>query len=188
MFYADGHPHVTGSEWQNFRKHFPLHLMKEVIGRSEIILPDWFVPLARGVAIASDTLLRNVGYRQGSHRPRGWRKMQCDVFIKRTVADKDMTFATLAVRQYANQRWWTIERYHEGRKYDDTTDVLVYLFGSTPIFCWNYQAAMCLAEYCQTNYRPTGLRWVAACPDDKDGAIKFARKRRVEEAHCAVNS
>ena len=188
MLYDVGHPSVPMSDWQTFRKEFSPLLIGEVIDRSEINLPDWFVPLARGVAIASDALLLMSGYRRPSDRPLGWRKTQCDVFIKRTVPDKDKRFATLTVRQYANQRWWTVERYHERRKYEDITDVLVFVFGSTPIFCWNYQAAMRLAEYCQLNGPPPGLSWVAACPDDKDGAIEFARKRRIDEAHCAANA
>ena len=131
MFYDIGHPDIAPSDWQTFRKEFSPHLIKEVIDRSEIKLPDWFAPLARGVAIASDALLREAGYRPGSHRPRGWRKTHCDVFIKRTVPGKNTRFATLTVRQYANQDWWTIERYHEDRKYENITDVLVCQFGSS---------------------------------------------------------
>jgi hypothetical protein len=185
MIFEVGHPDVPLADWQAFRKEcWPINI-KEVIDRSEIKLPDWFVPLARGVAIASDRLLHRAGYRAASRDPRGWRKSECDVFIKPFVADKDINFATLAVRQYANQSWWTIERYRECRKYGDITDVLVFGFGSTPIFCWNYQEAMRLAEYFHLNGPQHGLRWVTACPDDKDGAIEFARIRRIDEACCA---
>ena len=89
------HPHIPLSGWQTFRKEFSPYLIKEVIDRSEIKLPDWFVPLARGVAIASDHLLHRAGYRPGSYRPRGWRKTECDVFIKCPVADKDMSLQIL---------------------------------------------------------------------------------------------
>ena len=99
-----------------------------------------------------------------------------------------MKFANLTVRQYADQSWWTSERYREDRKYVKITDVLVFDFGATPMFCWDYQSAMRLAEYCQLNGPPHGLSWVTACPDDKDGAIEFARKRRIDEAHCATNA
>lgn len=188
MIDAVGHPHIPLSDWQTFRKEFSPYLIKEVIDRSEITLPHWFVPLARGIAIASDHLLHRAGYRPGSYRPRGWRKTAVDVFIKCPVADKDMNFANLAVRQYADQSWWTIERYREGRKYEEITDVLVFDFGSTPIFCWNYQSAMRLAEYCHVNAPSPGSSWVTACPHDKDGAIEFAQKRRMDEAHCATNA
>ena len=182
MSYDVNHPDVPLSDWQKFRKRFPSNVIREVIDRSEIKLPEWFVPLARGVAIASDTLLRKSGYCRPSDRPSGWRQTECDVFIKPAVADKDMGFAAIAVRQYADQSWWTVERYHEGRKYENITDVLVFDFGSTPIFCRDYQSAMWLAEYCQVYGPPSGLSWVVACPDDKDGAIEFARKRRIDEA------
>jgi hypothetical protein len=188
MMYAVGHPDVALSDWQAFRKGFSPHLFREVIDRNKIKLPDWFVPLARGVAFASDALLLKAGYRRPSDRPPGWRKTNSDVFSKRTVLGKDMTVATLTVRQYEDQDWWTIERYHENRKYEDITDVLVFRFGSTPIFCRNYQSAMQLAEYCQKNELPSGLCWVAAYPDDKDEAIEFARKRRIREAGCTSHS
>ena len=66
MIYDIGHPHVTSLDWQTFRKEFSPLLIGEVIDRSEIKLPDWFVPLARGVAIASDALLLMSGYRRPS--------------------------------------------------------------------------------------------------------------------------
>jgi hypothetical protein len=85
-------------------------------------------------------------------------------------------------------RFLSRDRYRENRRYENITDVLVFLFGSTPIFCRDYQSAMWLAEYCQLNGPPPGLSWVVACPDDKDGAIEFARKCRIDEAHCATHS
>ena len=91
------------------------------------------------------------------------------------------------VRQYAGQRWWTVERFRVDRRYTEITDVLVFDFGSTPIFCWDYKAAMYLAEYCQSKELRGGLRWVVACPGDKDGAIEFARNRRINEATCATS-
>jgi hypothetical protein len=182
MIYQEGHPYVPLADWQEFRKGFSPYLIDEVIDRSEIQLPDWFVPLARGVAIAGNHLLSRAHYYPGSYRPRGWQKTHCDVFIKQAVRSKDMVFATLIVRQYRNQRWWTIERLHPDRRYQDVSDVLVFNFGSTPIFCWNYQSAMRLAEYCHVDGPPSGLRWVVACPDNKDGAIKLARDRLKAEA------
>ena len=88
----------------------------------------------------------------------------------------------LMVRQYRNQGLWTIERWGRTRRYENADEVLVCQFGSTPIFTRSYQSAMYLAEYCQVNGPPHGLGWIAACPDDKDGAIEFARQRREGEA------
>jgi hypothetical protein len=156
-----------------------------VINRGDIELPDWFVPLARGVAFPTDELLLRYGHLRASERPLGWRKTECDVFLRRGVRGEDGV-ATLAIRQYANQRWWTVERYRWDRRYQDITDVLVFTFGSTPIFCWTYQSAMRLAEYCHVDGPSSGLRWVVACPDNKDGAIKFAQDRLKEETLCEV--
>jgi hypothetical protein len=57
MILEVGHPNVPLADWQAFRKECWPSTIKEVIDRSEIKLPDWFVPLARGIAIASDHLL-----------------------------------------------------------------------------------------------------------------------------------
>ena len=46
MFYDVDHPNVSLSEWQSFLKDLPTHLIAEVIDRSRIGLPDWFVPFA----------------------------------------------------------------------------------------------------------------------------------------------
>jgi hypothetical protein len=53
MFCDVDHPNVSLSEWQTFLKDLPPHLIVEVIDRSKLGLPPWFVPFARGVAIAS---------------------------------------------------------------------------------------------------------------------------------------
>jgi hypothetical protein len=58
MFYDADHPDVSLSDWRTFVRECPSDLIVELIDRSEIGLPDWFVPLARGVGIASDALLR----------------------------------------------------------------------------------------------------------------------------------
>jgi hypothetical protein len=57
------HLDVSLSEWQTFLKEPPPHLIAELIDRRKIGLPDWFVPFARGVAIASNALLRDAGHR-----------------------------------------------------------------------------------------------------------------------------
>jgi hypothetical protein len=120
MFYAYGHPDVALSDWQSFRTDFPPRLIREVIDRSEIQLPDWFVPLARGVAIASDPLLHRAGYYPGAKRPPGWRKKYCDLATKTGVPGEDGLPATLAARQYANQLWWTVERFRAGQFFAGT--------------------------------------------------------------------
>jgi hypothetical protein len=80
MIYEPGHPHTTLPDWRIFLKEFSPFVIEEVIDRCQIGLPDWFVPLARGAAIPSATLLGKAGHRDGLYRPRGWRKSHCDVF------------------------------------------------------------------------------------------------------------
>jgi hypothetical protein len=72
MFCDVDHREVPLSDWQTFVKEFPPDLISEVIDRSKLGLPPWFVPFARGVAIASHALLREARHRLGMHRPPGW--------------------------------------------------------------------------------------------------------------------
>jgi len=46
------------------------------------------------------------------------------------------------------------------RRVADFDEVLVFNFGSTPIFTRSYQSAMRLAMYCNGNNPPHGLRWI----------------------------
>src|SRR5450759_4574486 len=55
---------------------------------------------------------------------------------------------TLMVRCCGKHHLWTVERWGEKRPYNNADEVLVFLFGSTPIFTRSYQAAMRLAAYC----------------------------------------
>ncbi len=76
MMHEDGHPNVTLSDWQAFvawqKSRVSPSPIEEVVDRNETgCLPDWFVPLARGIAIASDDLLREAGHHHGMYRPRG---------------------------------------------------------------------------------------------------------------------
>ena len=72
MMSDEHHPDVSRSDWEAFRNSFSPALFEEVIDRTEGMLPDHFVPLARGIAIPSDALLRKacVGVKD---RPTSWR-------------------------------------------------------------------------------------------------------------------
>ena len=81
MMFEEGHPIISLSAWKGFcaweksLKGFPSRLIDEMVDRNECgCLPDWFVPLAYGVAIASDALLRKAGHPDGLYRPRGWQE------------------------------------------------------------------------------------------------------------------
>jgi hypothetical protein len=57
MFRDEGHPDVPPSDWNAFRNEFSPYLFDEILDRSSVALPYWFMPLARGIAIPSTTLL-----------------------------------------------------------------------------------------------------------------------------------
>ena len=178
MFCDVDHPDVSLAEWRACQKEFPPDLIAEVIDRSRIGLPDWFVPLARGVAIASNALLRDAGHRNGMYRPRGWVNYNVDMF--RWMIDWDPNNARwLLVRQCNNQGLWTIERWRKKRTHGNADEVLVHEFGSTPIFTRSYQAAMRLAIHCHKNGPPAGLRWISACPENIEDLLDEHRIDRV---------
>jgi hypothetical protein len=176
MFHENGHPDVSLSDWNEFRSELSPYL-EEVIDRSQIKLPDRFLPLARGIAIPSPCLLGKAGYRPGSYRAPGWCKPHCDVLWKDIGPD------SLIVRGYHGHPLWQVERNGlEGRPHGHPNMALVHIFSSTPILTRNYQSATYLAEFCFHNGPPPGLRWVAECPDDISGAIEFAQNRLINEA------
>ena len=41
---------------------------------------------------------------------------------------------------------------------------------------------MRLADHCRENRPPGGLRWIKACPINRDAAIEFVETRRIDEA------
>ena len=69
----------------------------------------------------------------------------------------------------------------------EADELLVFEFGSTPLFTRSCPAAMRLAMYCRENRPPSGLRWIKVCPTNRDAAIELARQRRINEA-LAINS
>jgi hypothetical protein len=179
MFHEDDHPDTNLSDWMAFNKDFSPYLIEEVVDRSELNLVDWFVPLARGVAIASPALLRRAGYLPGmDHRP-GWRELQTGIF-KRAI-DLD---TKLMVRTFSNRGLWTIEHIISTAPFAKT---LVFLFGSTPIVAGNLQSATYLADLCLQN-APASLRWIKTSSSDHQSATKFALKRRFDEIDAQLAS
>jgi hypothetical protein len=180
MFYEEGHPDVTLKDWQGFKswqkscKILPLHHIDEVIDRDESgCIPHWFAPLARGVVIASDTLLREAGYHSGSGRPSFWTRTSHNVF------KWDLNHCGRFVQGFGDL--WIVGEW--GVVTLDKT--LVHVFGSTPILTRNYQSAIHLATYNWKNGFPGSLRFIKTSPTNVDAAIEFARKRRSNEALSA---
>ena len=176
MVPVDGHPDISCSDWKSFRGQASPYLVEQVLDRNAVVLPNWFLPLARGAAIASPYLLRRAGYRAGCHRARDWRKPT------REQVFKDLRQYRLIAIRCGN--FWRIGldvgAYRRPHGY--TNYALVHFFGSTPILTRTYQEATYLAELCWPKEAPSGLSWVHECPNDMSGAIEFARQRRVSEA------
>jgi hypothetical protein len=177
MFNNADHPHVTLSDWQAFKvaEVARRSVVAEVIDRDGVYcLPEWFVPLARGVAIASDALLQRAG--RGRKYPHGWRKIDPHCCRQLTGGEGAHWPDLLIVRECDKHDWWAIQR-----RVADVDQVLVLDFGSTPIFTRSSASAKRLAEYCNEN-TPAGLRWAKEAADDCSGAIAFARQRRDVES------
>lgn len=153
MFYDVDRPDVTLSDWQTFRKEFPSHLIDEVVDRTQLDLRDNFLPLARGGAIASTTLLRKAGYRSGTRQSQCWRREMPGAF--ELPLNTQLTRG-ICVRKFGNL--WMVRRWH-GTPH---IEALVFRFGSTPIFTRNCPSAKQLAWYCSQNGLPEGLCWVRA--------------------------
>jgi hypothetical protein len=186
MMFEEGHPNVTLEDWQAFIEWQKIckqwSVIDKVIDRSECCIPDWFVPLARGVAIASDALMRRVGQHPGSDPPH-WLKFGPDCFGGLFCSD----CTSLEVRKFEGTNLWTVERCDlDGGRHDEV--VLVHIFASTPIFTRSHQSAMRLAMHCHANGPPFDLRWIKTVPNNKQAAIEFARKRRNDEALGANNA
>ena len=175
MFNHVDHPDVPVRDWQKFLAYPSPYQANEVIARRECDLPDWYVPLARGVAIADDELLRYAGYDEGMRPPQGWHQTHCDVFEFYT------DFKTLKVRGF-NPSLWMIERWGSVRPHVHSNEVLVCLFGSIPMCTRSCSAAMCLAMQYDARDPAPLLYWIAACPEDYELATEIARKRGIEEA------
>ncbi len=177
-------PDVSFSDWQLFVKNPPVCL-DQVIEREICCLPDWFVPVARGCAIASDALLRSVGSPRSTYDwHRGYfSSLESSTPPKReTFKDpnqpgvfeawrsyNDGEYAEcLLVRQLQNQLW-TVEACEEADMFCNAGEVVVHSLGSTPILARTLSQAQQLAASCRERKLrfcrlPHGLRWSGTLP------------------------
>lgn len=184
MFYDVERPEIRLLEWERFCEEFPPHLIEHALDRDKACLPDWFMPLAWGVAIASDELLREAGYRDGMREPGGWREATPHYFEHDIENDHWFRGSFLLVRESDETGLWTIERLAPSRRYE-VDQVLGHIFGGTPIFTRSYQSAMCLAMHCHIKEPPPGLRWIKAPQrNEVKGVTEFARMRRFDERYA----
>src|SRR5262245_50594866 len=127
------HPDVPLSRWQAFRESSFSMAIKEVIDRDKIGMQPGFVPLARGVAVASNHLLQRAGYDPNTCRLSGF-----DI-------EFDFGFTCLSaykVGRYRGKNLWAVVR---GSRGWPIQRILVHQFGSTPVVARHHKAAMQLA-------------------------------------------
>jgi hypothetical protein len=170
------HPKTTLADWNSFQKEFSPYLFESVIDRRAAQLPEYFVPLARGAAIASPHLLHNAGYRPGfglcqaNHTTAG--PDECHL---------ELWYGSAVVRRFGFL--WTVEWWVEDRaNYYESDHILVHPFGSTPILARSREEASYLAVDSIAGIRGPGLRWINARTVDEENAIKFLKKRTRDEA------
>jgi hypothetical protein len=182
MVHDECHPDVSLSDWEAFRKEVSPHLIEKVLDRTQVQLPYWYLPLARGAAIPSSYLLRRAGHRPGSYRARGWFKPKRPPSREEVYKDfGDDRLLILRCKPF----WWIARNTGPWRRpHDHTNFALVHNFGSTPILTRTYQEATYLAEFCLKEGPPAGLCWVHECPDDMNDAIDFALDRGVDAARA----
>ena len=177
--YDECHPDVPCSDWDAFCKWVSPYPFEKVLDRNSANLPDWFVPLARGAAIAGPRLLHMAGYRTGLYLAPGWVKPQ--VKPSREHVFKDLGRNCLIAFKCGALWRIGLDVGALSRPHNYANFALVHLFGSTPILTRTYQEATYLAEFCYKAGHNTSLWWVHECPDDVHGAIEYAHRRCINE-------
>jgi hypothetical protein len=158
MLWEEGHPQTTWYDWEAFCTDFSPFVIEQVIDRQAWTSLDWFLPLARGAAIASPELLKRIGYQANKQRPCGWRGRKSSSRVQKFIGPNGYMLVRRLGKVY-----WSVERVPHG---PISGDVLVHPFGSTPILTRTAEAAMALNNYCRANGPPANLRWVKAKPNN----------------------
>jgi hypothetical protein len=169
MFRDEGHPNVSLSDWNTFRKEFSPHLFEAVIERSNLSMAQWLVPLARGCVVASPALLQRAGCVPGVRRQRVWRLDRNGAFTRNVDPG-----SFLKVSQLPGSKLWMVE--HNGLR----NRILVFLFGSTPVVARTARAATYLADF-SLESSLSSLCWVRSTPSDYQKAKQYAMERRFSE-------
>jgi hypothetical protein len=170
MRFEQGHPLISENDWRQFSNQLSPYF-KNVLDREKIELPHWFVPLARGVLIASPFLFRSLAPKR--RRPTGWTSLSPDTY-QRVVGE-----TRLRVRRTRDGRFWTILRWppRANLRSNKRAETLVHTFGSTPVLSATRRQAQQLAELFEVRDAFSGLRWVAVSPQWLVGALAFAIRR-----------
>jgi hypothetical protein len=167
MLFEQGHPLISENDWRQFSNQLSPYF-KNVLDREKIELPHWFVPLARGVLIASPFLLRSLARKR--RRPTGWTSLSLDTY-QRAVGD-----TRLRVRRTRDGRFWAILRWppRANLRSNKRAETLVHTFGSTPVLSTTRHQAQQLAELFEARDAFSSLRWVRVSPRWLIGALAIA--------------
>jgi len=174
MRFEQGHPLISENDWRQFSNQLSPYF-KNVLDREKIELPHWFVPLARGVLIASPFLFRSLAPKR--RRPTGWTSLSPDTY-QRVVGE-----TRLRVRRTRDGRFWTILRWppRANLRSNKQAETLVHRFGSTPVLAATRYQAQRLAELFEECGPLANLRWVRVSPPWLVGALEFAIRRARSE-------
>lgn len=171
MDYRIDCPKIPLSDWQRFRKHFPESYFETVLDRQAVGLPDWFIPFAWGVAVASPALIHRVQQRPCKEPSWDWIPAASGESFRRC-----MGACSLIVRLTEHDDLWTIERW--SRNGPEVDEVLCFRYGWTPLYARTSDQAKCLATYCHLNGPPPGFHWVLGPQVDVNRVAKLAKQYR----------
>jgi hypothetical protein len=144
------HPNVSDADWKNFCAHPSPFVFDEIIehGTGEI---DWeWLPYARGVAIASEHLLRSAHFKPPKFKAHAYKRG----YLRSAGLYELLIYST------HERDFWIIERRNK-RNPTAPNDRLVLSLGWTPLATRHFRAAICLGQMALTN-RISGVKWVPA--------------------------
>jgi hypothetical protein len=143
----DDHPNVSPSDWTNFRAYPSPFVFREIVDRGEGDIRWNILPRARGVAVASDYLLRLAKYKGPQFGRTG-----CKTMYFGRVVSYDLTVYSILERKL-----WIVER-HNRLLPSGINERLVISFGWTPLVTEHFNAALCCGRYASMN-NVSGLKW-----------------------------
>lgn len=148
------HPTVPLSDWQTFKTEFSRHRFQDVIDRSEIALPEWFMPSTWGAVVPSAQIMKPISWHRV--RPAYWSEIAPGVFRE------GRGLLCMTVIRFG--AFWSIVNW------SSNPAALAFHFGSTPVLLRTYRDAMWLRRHLLKNQvaNALGYRWIPILPNDPD--------------------
>ncbi|GLR89460.1 hypothetical protein [Bradyrhizobium iriomotense] len=176
-FFDPAHPGVPLQDWKTFKNEFSRFKFEEVLDRDQIDLNLGQLPLARGAVMPSHYWLRSTGFRPNKNKPCEWQRVSAEVY-RATIDGVDVHVCQL---QYT--KLWLIYRAPVSRPL--VREMLVFVFGSTPVVTRHYREAIHMAQtYNRSEPVRGGFRWVKVYPDtlvECWAACQYAAQRMSRE-------